>query len=222
MPVYSAFIGLKSDCKSLSFFTQCRVHRNAILVPLASCGTACAPTPDGISDSGDLNRSAQHIAFETKGVCDGTTTEAVFLCGRGERRDLQPMAQGRIWSEATPSGRQPLAATQWTFADVGHPSEANKTRPERGKRRRFGNFLELLNPAVKDVLRHQVRFKGWRAGREGRQSTVKSRRAEWQIPCLRDQSMESLGSVPVSSGSEPSYPPPMHGCTTGGVTLGAD
>jgi len=118
--------------------------------------------------SGDLNRSAQHIAFETKGVCDGTTTEAVFLCGRGERRDLQPMAQGRIWSKADPVG----ASDRWLPRNglsptSGHPSEANKTRPERGKRRRFGNFLELLNPAVKDVLRHQVRFKGWRAEERG-------------------------------------------------------
>src|SRR4029077_12585205 len=44
---------------------------------------------------GDLNRSAQHFTFEAEVECDATTTEAAFLYGGGECRDLGPMAQGR-------------------------------------------------------------------------------------------------------------------------------
>ena len=44
---------------------------------------------------GDLNLSAQHFTFETEVERDATTTEAAFLYGGGECRDLGPMAQGR-------------------------------------------------------------------------------------------------------------------------------
>src|SRR6478672_5272009 len=53
------------------------------------------PPPGTTGFDGDLNRSAQHFTFEAEVECDATTTEAAFLYGGGECRDLGPMAQGR-------------------------------------------------------------------------------------------------------------------------------
>ncbi len=59
---------------------------------------------------GDLNWSTQHFTFEMEVECDGTTTEAAFLYGNGECRDLGRMAQRRRSQVDRPCLRQDLVS----------------------------------------------------------------------------------------------------------------